>query len=298
MGNGLIMSHMNNARTRSAIQAGQFIPVWGSVSSDRLGYDGAGRPITKRYLAGGINGTSKAYDDPTSVVGFTSAYDRSSNKFYERHLHAETRSHLYEPYSNGAPTGGYDSIDRLRQYQRGILSTTGGPSSSGGGSITTPISLPGTDEFRTYDLDGLGNWRRTSFEPVGDDEQLEIRQHNGLNQITRIDDTPFEYDGVPGASNGNLANDGVRSYEWDALNRLITVRRVSDTEIIGEYVYDALNRRIRKIVSNGGLSGTIPNGTTDFIYNPSWQCVEERNGSDDPTKQYVWGICNRSRPGE
>src|SRR5690606_14328376 len=90
MGNGLIMTHLNNARTRASIQQGQSTPSWGDDSSDRLGYDGAGRPITKRYLAGGIDG-SHAYDDPTSVVGFTSAYDRSSNKFYERHLHAESR---------------------------------------------------------------------------------------------------------------------------------------------------------------------------------------------------------------
>jgi RHS repeat-associated protein len=58
---------------------------------------------------------------------------------------------------------------------------------------------------------------------------------------------------------------------------------------IGEYTYDALNRRIRKVVSNGGLSGTIPNGTTDFIYNAAWQCVEERDGSNNVFKQYVWG---------
>ena len=56
------------------------------------------------------------------------------------------------------------------------------------------------------------------------------------------------------------------------------------------YEYDALNRRIRKVVSNGGLSGIITNGTTDFVYNSNWQCVEERDGSNDPTKQYVWGI--------
>ena len=32
------------------------------------------------------------------VVGFTTAYDRASNKLYERALHAEDRSSLYEPY--------------------------------------------------------------------------------------------------------------------------------------------------------------------------------------------------------
>ncbi len=95
---------------------------------------------------------------------------------------------------------------------------------------------------------------------------------------------------MPGASNGNLADDAIRTYKWDAFNRLKEVRKKAGDVLIGEYHYDALNCRIRKIISNGGLSGTTTNGTTDFIYNSNWQCVEERNGTNDPTKQYVWGI--------
>ncbi len=81
----------------------------------------------------------------------------------------------------------------------------------------------------------------------------------------------------------------------DALNRLLQVNRVSDNAIIGQYSYDALNRRIRKTVSNGGLSGTIPNGTTDCLYS-GWRSIEERNpfggggSTDTPMAQYIWGI--------
>jgi hypothetical protein len=74
----LTSSNMNNAQTRSAIQQGQPTPPWGSISTDQLGYDGAGRLIGKRYF----NGISV-------IVGFTSAYDKSGNKFFERPLHAE-----------------------------------------------------------------------------------------------------------------------------------------------------------------------------------------------------------------
>jgi hypothetical protein len=292
MGNGLICSHLNNARTRSSIQEnqteeawqGQVTPVWGDQSSDRLGYDGASRMITKRYLAGGINPITFGYLNTSSVVGFTTSFDRSSNKFFERHLHAESRSHLYEPFANGTPQGGYDSLDRLRQYQRGVLSTNSGHNNLGGGGIDTPISLPNTDQSRTYDLDGLGNWRRTDYEPVGGSQTTEIRQHNALNQITRRDSTPFSYD-----LNGNLLDDGIRLYTWDALNRLANVRRKPDGSLIGEYTYDATGRRIQKIVTNGGLSGNIPNGTTHYLYT-AWQCVEECDGFGSPLKQYVWGI--------
>jgi YD repeat-containing protein len=180
LGNGLISTWMNNAGTRSAAQAGLPTPGWGGASDDRLGYDGSGRMIAKRYL------NPSSGSPTTAVVGFTTEYDRSSNKFFERALHAENRSHLYEPFVNQVPQGGYDSLNRLLQYQRGTLDSSGGSGGNGGGDVTTPITLPGTDSARSYLLDGLGNWRNTTFTPVGGSAQTEVRQHNGLNQITRL----------------------------------------------------------------------------------------------------------------
>ena len=92
LGNGLIETHMNNARTHSAVQSSVPAPGWGSAGSDRLGFDGAARMIAKRFLAGGIDGSTHAYDDTDPVVGFTTGFDRSSNKLCERELHAESRS--------------------------------------------------------------------------------------------------------------------------------------------------------------------------------------------------------------
>ena len=294
LGNGLICTWMNNTRTHSAVQPNVANPAWGNQSTDRLGYDGAARPTTKRFLAAGINGTTNAYNSATSLVGFTTAYDKASNKLYERNLHAENRSHLYGPFTaSNQPAGGYDSLDRLRQYQRGTLSSTGGAGNAGGGSISSPITLTNVNESAQYDLDGLGNWRRFITDPVGGSLTTQIRQHNGLNEITRTtvtnSNTDFVYDGTSGASNGNLTNDGTLKYEWDALNRLKLVKRVSDDVAIGAYTYDALNRRIRIVITNGGLSGTLPNGTTDCLYQ-GWRCIEEHDGSNIPIKQYVWGI--------
>jgi len=150
LGNGLICTHLNNTRTNSAVQSpGVPNPDWGDRSSDRLGYDGAGRMITKRYFD--ATASSSGYTNTSAVVGFTTAFDLSSNKLYERHLHAERRSHLYT---------WHDSLNRLRGYERGTLA-------EGGGSVTEAINVPNTDMQRTYDLDGLGNWRRTVFTPEG-----------------------------------------------------------------------------------------------------------------------------------
>ena len=51
---------------------------------------------------------------------------------------------------------------------------------------------------------------------------------------------------------------------------------------------DAMNRRVRKTIFNGGLTGNVPDGTTDYIWS-GWQVVEERNSSNAPIRQYVWG---------
>jgi RHS repeat-associated protein len=281
LGNGIICSFMNNAQSRSAIQAGQPTPPWGNATTDQLGYDGAGRVITKRYLlptGGGSPGPS------TLVVGFTTAYDRSSNKLFERHLHAETRSHLYPAY---------DSPDRLLQYQRGVLAT-------GGASITTPISLPNTDSQRTYALDGLGNWNNTAYTPVDGSPTTEYRQHNYLNQITRYGTTPVTYDhgnnaastdpNVQPRGNGNIADDGLRTYEYDALNRVSRVFRYNSdrsTSLIANYYYDALGRRTIKFVSNGGMpNDPALNAIWTYLYDGA-RVVEELNGTT--AAQYVWG---------
>jgi YD repeat-containing protein len=105
LGNGITASMMNNAGTNSAVQAGVPNPAWGDKTTDRLGYDGSGRMIAKRFLPSGST---------TSRVGFTTAYDPSSNKLFERALHAESRSALYPAY---------DSMDRLVEYQRGIVNS-------------------------------------------------------------------------------------------------------------------------------------------------------------------------------
>jgi len=162
-------------------------PDWGTqADADRLGYDGAGRTITKRYVNSTLNGTTKAYNNATAVVGFTAAYDLASNKRYERHLHAESRSHLYPSL---------DSLDRLKKYQRGTLELDPGGRTV---TVSSAINLAGTDTQRSYQLDGLGNWERTVHTPVSGNETTEVREHNKANQVTKFGSTDVQYDnGAP-----------------------------------------------------------------------------------------------------
>jgi RHS repeat-associated protein len=164
---------------------------------------------------------------------------------------------------------------------------------AGGGSISTSIGLPGTNKEQAYNLDGLGNWSITTITPEGGSATVQSRTHNKLNEVTQYGSTPVYYDQgnnsgtPPQKGNGNIIDDGVRTYAYDAFNRLTTVKAKSSGNPVAAYTYDALGRRIQKVVSNGGLSGTIANGTTRYLYGGP-QCVEERV-SGSTTRQFVWG---------
>ena len=162
--------------------------------------------------------------------------------------------------------------------------------------------------------DPKGFKRRTAWTPVVGDPVDEWRDHNAVNQVTRVkeDGTPtlIGYDhGDNGADadpsvsrrgNGNLTDDGLRLYAYDAMNRLVQVKKKDGGAVVATYTYDALGRRIRKGIADlggglGGLTGDVPAGTTDYLYS-GVQCVEENNplgggeSTDTPTRLYVWGI--------
>lgn len=86
---------------------------------------------------------------------------------------------------------------------------------------------------------------------------------NTLNEATQVNATAYSYD-----LNGNLLNDGVRTYAWDAENRLIGVTTLSTGATVS-YQFDGLGRRI----------GSTAGGVT---YRHLWcdgQVCETRNAS-------------------
>ena len=178
-----------------------------------------------------------------------------------------------------------------------------------GASIATPTTLPGADQVRTYGLDGLGNWKTSNFTLVNPGEhhqhrggapaQLRQRDHQRHGHHRRHADhdrfclRPWEQYGRH-QGNGNLVNDGVRIYQYDAFNRLIQISDAATSAVLATYVYDALGRRIQKTINDldggyGGLTGDIPAATTSYYYDRQ-QIIEERDsGTPTPGNRFISG---------
>lgn len=220
-----------------------------------VGYDALRRPIRLRHVR----------NDNSLIVGFTHNYDLMNNKRREEKLHDPDNSEVYR----------YDSSYRLVDFRRGTLD-----------AFRSGIETPSPDSLQqqTWNFDGLGNWNQTAT-TTGGNTDTESRDHSSFNELIARDSTALPHD-----DNGNQVSDGTAEYQWDYRNRLYRVTRSFDSQVVAEYAYDAIGRRTRKVVSNGGLDNDPAlNGIIDFYFN-GWQVCEEHHSNDGLIQQYVYGI--------
>ena len=230
-----------------------------------VGYDNAQRIVNVRWET-----TGAPLGEGTVVVGFNYKYDSNNNVLVAEKLHDPGNSEVYT----------YQSDGQLASFARGTLD------SDTKTYIATPTTTTGILQSQNWTLDGQGNWDQTQT-TIGNTTNTETRTQSANNEI----DTQTVNSGTPTGltydKNGNLTNDGVRKYVWDPFNRLVTVKTESGT-VVACYFYDASGRRMRAVVSAGGINGDAVNGTTDF-YHDGPRVIEEHDGSDAITQQYVYG---------
>ncbi|MFZ5655136.1 MAG: RHS repeat domain-containing protein [Pseudomonadota bacterium] len=99
--------------------------------------------------------------------------------------------------------------------------------------------------------------------------------YNGLNQIDLRDGQPFTYDAA-----GNLLDDGQRSYEWDAAQRLVRIRYPGSTRST-EFRYDGLGRRSAILEWHNNNNYT----ETRYLWCGERIC-QARSGSDTVIRRY------------
>jgi hypothetical protein len=171
----------------------------------------------------------------------------------------------------------YDGLHRLTDADRGNLD----------GTKTGLVG--GSKNFaHEWGLDALGNW--TTFKEDTDTDATweldQTRAHNKANELSTASSwaaSAHDHAGnmTTAPDPANLANSMFMVY--DAWNRLVKVSDQS-LNILGEYEYDGMNRRIVKIDRKAN-----PDVTYDYYLNENWQTLEVRkNGDTDPLEEFVW----------
>jgi RHS repeat-associated protein len=147
---------------------------------------------------------------------------------------------------------------------------------------------------RAYQYDFIGN-RTEARNEVTAVTGTPNYTANNLNQYSVAAGVTLPVTPAPAPHDldGNLRFDGgvnkdnePREYVWDAENRLIAVRRVSDDATLVSYTYDSQSRRISRSVS------VSPTSTTLFLYD-SFNCIAEysfQNSTSAIQNSYLWGL--------
>lgn len=160
----------------------------------------------------------------------------------------------------------------------GQLLGTGAPAWQ---NVAGSVSLPTRNLSWTYDL--AGN-RKTESEAGGASTIYSTADTNPnadgrLNQYESITGTRAE-PGIAYDADGNLTQDSVWTYSYDAENRLKTLTKAGQTITMD---YDYLGRRIRKTVTGTGAYDI------KFLWT-GWQLAAELGADGDTVnKVFIWG---------
>jgi len=99
---------------------------------------------------------------------------------------------------------------------------------------------------------------------------------------TSIQTTSNRIAGVGGKTwthdaNGNVLSDGINSYTWDALNRLVQVKQ--NGTVLATYLYDSQNRRIGKTANSASVF---------YAYDLDSRLIAETAADGTPIRDYVY----------
>lgn len=192
------------------------------------------------------------------------AHDRSQNK---------TLRALTVPFAPAVQTNRqefqYDSLDRLVQ------------------SVTTRDGLPVQDA--AYVLDPMGNRQVVigggMAQPYQLDPKLPQPADFQVNQytLTPFDERQYDENGNLHQTKGGAAVDPVvRSFSYDYADRLVAVQNSAGP--VAQYAYDALGRRIAKLLYAG--TPPVPVTTNRYLH-AGGQVIEENDGGGAVARTFV-----------
>ncbi len=165
----------------------------------------------------------------TSLRKFQYVFDLAGNRLLEKRHHAGGTGDNYT----------LDSLYRTVLIKAGVADPVLEHQTPGSQTVTTTTAP-------TYDLAGS---RTQVAVTSGGTTTTASYSVDSLNFYTAVGGTTHARD-----ANGNLTDDGVNLYEWDYRNRLVRIRKKSDSSVVATYEYDAIGRRKGKSTSAGSTT--------------------------------------------
>ena len=219
------------------------------------------------------------YPASGGTVIVSTAYDKEGNVISKIFTTLDKDGNIIEIIDMLAYQEQQDIIAEFRQS----LPLSASMSLDGGGMVMMS-STPEAPSARLdeFGYDHLGNRTTVYLNKGVMAQETQEYSHNSVNQYSTINstilglplDTVVEYD-----DNGNLAVDKVGGvYSYDYRNRLAKVEDY-DSNVIAEYAFDALGRRIRK---------TVDSVTTYFFYDPQGRVIAEYE-NNSLGREFVYG---------
>ena len=259
-------------------------------------YNGAGQVVRTELSDVGI--FSKSYNGSGTTFGRLDRFNRTLISSWTRDMTPTNRDIYkvtlgYDRNSNitsqddAVHTGhdvayANDDLNRLIDADEGTLS---------GGSIGTRTRR------QQWTLNQTGNWNRDKVDLNGDADYLDTgelddtRTHNAVNELLTRDtntSSPAEFSLTYDAA-GNMTDDGVYKYEWDAFYRLRKVKNQSNA-LVSEYWYNGLGYLVTRH-QDTDVDGDVDGSDQKFhtAYDERWRQVATYRGSDaNPKERFLY----------
>lgn len=204
-------------------------------------YDALGRPMAHLQNDASAN----------LLAGFDYGYNRVNGRTFESRQHDNGHGRVWQ----------YDSLYRVTQEKFDVANPSAEWNSPGsGGPIgqTTDFTIDGVQNLNTVTINGIPT----------------VNAVNAVNEYTLFKGLSQNHD-----NNGSRTQDGTKTFKYDALNRLLSVS--DNGQEIVRFTYDALSRRMQKILPNQSGIRFIHRGNN---------LLEERDRQNNTLiRQYILG---------
>ncbi|MFC2146804.1 RHS repeat domain-containing protein, partial [Acidobacteriota bacterium] len=185
------------------------------------------------------------------------SYNKVHMKNYEQRMHENGIGDVF----------GYDAVYRLTNAKFNVPDQT----------VENPT---GFEREKSIVLDHVDNITRIEEIKNGETSQVTTEipldtDYSKLNQYSRFDQWGLAYD-----KNGNLTQKGTQKMYFDFRNQAV---RVTEGTTTTENKYDALGRRLQKVVTSGSQA------YTENFYHSGHQVIEVRDGNDQVKRQFIYG---------